>query len=156
MNTSFPGNLQYLRTKRLLTKKGLADQIGITAQAIKYYESGMRVPRKDVARRLADFFGVTEDQLFGLEPIEGREENDAKQSALAARLAMSGVYGASVRNTERLMESFKETPFTAAIAAESLGMTKNPVWLLMKKLISAGIIEKTPEHGYGWYRFRDM
>lgn len=53
-----------LRLERGLTQKQVAQAVGITQSAYAMIEGGRRYPRKSVAKRLADFFGVTVDELF--------------------------------------------------------------------------------------------
>lgn len=53
-----------LRLERGLTQKQVAQAVGITQSAYAMIEGGHRYPRKSVAKRLANFFGVTVDELF--------------------------------------------------------------------------------------------
>ena len=46
------------------TRKEVADATYITISALTNYECGCRIPRDDVKKRLADYFGVTVDELF--------------------------------------------------------------------------------------------
>ena len=48
-----------------LTQKEVADELGISLQAYKHYEAGRRVPRLEIALKIADVFGITVDQLVG-------------------------------------------------------------------------------------------
>lgn len=56
--------------KRLKTLRGsqsrdeVAAKIGISSSALGMYECGKRIPRDDVKKRLADYFGVTIQSLF--------------------------------------------------------------------------------------------
>ena len=42
----------------------VAADIGISSSALGMYECNKRIPRDDVKNRLADYFGVTIQQLF--------------------------------------------------------------------------------------------
>lgn len=53
-----------LRLERGLTQQQVAEAVGIRQSAYAMIEGGHRYPRKWVAKRLADFFGVTVDELF--------------------------------------------------------------------------------------------
>lgn len=61
-------NLKNLRKKRNLTQKDVADAIGITFQTYSYYETGRTKPTPETLCKLADFFGVTVDELLGRSP----------------------------------------------------------------------------------------
>lgn len=53
-----------LRVRRGLTQQQVAEAVGITQSAYAMIEGGRRHPRKTVEKRLANFFGVTVDELF--------------------------------------------------------------------------------------------
>lgn len=61
-------SLKILRKKRNLTQKDVADAIGITFQTYSYYETGRTNLTPETLCKLADFFGVTIDELLGRTP----------------------------------------------------------------------------------------
>ena len=54
-----------LRTSYGLTQSELAIKTGVSRGAIGNYEKGIRRPEYDALERLADFFNVSTDYLFG-------------------------------------------------------------------------------------------
>lgn len=46
------------------TKTGVAREIGISYSALCFYESGERFPSPENQKKLADYYGVTEESLF--------------------------------------------------------------------------------------------
>ena len=54
-----------LRLNNNKTKKDIADYLGLTEQAIAYYEKGKRTPKPETWQALADFFGVSVPYLQG-------------------------------------------------------------------------------------------
>lgn len=46
------------------TQAALAEELGITVSAWSMYERGERVPRDEIKRRIAAFFGKTVQELF--------------------------------------------------------------------------------------------
>lgn len=66
--------LKLLREKRGLTKKQLADAIGIKERAYLTYEYGQRDVSTELLQKLADFYGVTTDCLLGREPAPERDD----------------------------------------------------------------------------------
>jgi len=66
----FKDNLITLRKIRQLTQEDVADKIGVTRQSVAKWESGETMPDLEKCRRLAEFFGVTLDDLANYVPDE--------------------------------------------------------------------------------------
>ena len=64
---SFQENLKELRTKKGLSQKKLADEIGVAQSSINYWESGQRVPNIEACTRMAEFFHVDLRDLLDLD-----------------------------------------------------------------------------------------
>ena len=56
--------LREYRTEGKYRQKDLAKKIGVTRQAYGFYESGMAKPPLDKAKKLADIFGVSIEDIF--------------------------------------------------------------------------------------------
>lgn len=56
--------LYELRVQRKLSQRQVAEAVGITQSGYAMIERGWRHPRKETMKRLAEFFGVTVDELF--------------------------------------------------------------------------------------------
>jgi len=56
--------LKKAREKCNLTQEQVATKIGTTARAYQYYEAGERIPRADVAKRIAKALNSTVEELF--------------------------------------------------------------------------------------------
>ena len=54
----FGKNLKYYRLRSKLSKKELANRVGVSAMAITHYENGERKPEIDILRKLASELGV--------------------------------------------------------------------------------------------------
>lgn len=63
----FSQNLLELRKERGLKQQELADALGISLRAYRYYESGEREPQVSLLVRMADFFDLSLDELVGRE-----------------------------------------------------------------------------------------
>lgn len=63
----FYENLQKLRKSKNLKQQELADALGISLRAYRYYESGQREPQASLLVRMADFFDLSLDELVGRE-----------------------------------------------------------------------------------------
>lgn len=56
--------LREYRTEGNYRQKDLAKKIGVTRQAYGFYEAGMAKPPLDKAKKLADIFGVSIEDIF--------------------------------------------------------------------------------------------
>ena len=72
---SFSTTLQALRKEAGLTQEQLASQFGVSAQAVSKWENGS-FPEGDLIPRIADYFGVSIDYLYGR---KDREESIEQQ-----------------------------------------------------------------------------
>jgi transcriptional regulator with XRE-family HTH domain len=61
----FSVRLKGLREERDVRQQDLADQLGITVRAYRYYEQGKRYPDFQGLLALADYFQVPLDYLVG-------------------------------------------------------------------------------------------
>lgn len=66
MTSEFPRRLRYLREKKRISRRVLAELCGLSGSAVARYERGERKPGIDEAAVLADFFGVSLDYLCGI------------------------------------------------------------------------------------------
>ena len=65
----FAQNLLAIRKARKLTRQVVAGAVHISAKSYERYEKDERDPPLSVVCALADFFGVTLDQLVGRAPL---------------------------------------------------------------------------------------
>lgn len=63
--TALPERLRALREKRGMTQRELADAIGVSRQAIGFYESGEREPDLTTIQKLAHALGTSVSYLVG-------------------------------------------------------------------------------------------
>ena len=59
--------LKELRQERNFSQRDLAKQTGISQQALSLWEQNKRTPNMDDCIVLADFYGITLDELVGRE-----------------------------------------------------------------------------------------
>ena len=77
----FGQRITALRKERSMTQDQLAQELGITAQAISKWENGQSYPDILLLPKLAAVYGVRVDELLGCAP-EADEDDDAAQPAL--------------------------------------------------------------------------
>jgi putative transcriptional regulator len=58
------------RTERTVSRKDLAEAVGVNVQTIGYLERGDYSPSLELAMKIARFFGVPVEVLFSFEPFE--------------------------------------------------------------------------------------
>lgn len=61
----FPRRLQELRERRHMSRRTLSQLCGLSVNVISMYERGERTPSVKNLIQLADFFGVSVDDLLG-------------------------------------------------------------------------------------------
>jgi putative transcriptional regulator len=67
---AFHNRLKLLRTERSVSRKELAEAVGVHPQTIGYIERRQYNLSLDLAFRLAGYFGVSLDAVFSKEPFE--------------------------------------------------------------------------------------
>ena len=65
MQLNLGNNIRQYRRRDKRTQEQLAEVLGVTAQAVSRWESGGSYPDMDLIPSIANFFGVTIDELFG-------------------------------------------------------------------------------------------
>lgn len=83
----FGDRLERLRKSRNMTRVQLAEICGIAPSTILNYERGTRIPYADTAVKMAQTFGLTVEDLLGL------ENPDAEMEKAKAIDAMGRLYG---------------------------------------------------------------
>lgn len=69
MSVKIHNRIPLLRAERGISRKALADAIGVNYQTIGYLERGDYNPSLELALRLAEHFSVPVEQIFSLEPF---------------------------------------------------------------------------------------
>ena len=65
MQLDLGNNIRQLRRRDKKTQEALADALGVTSQAVSRWESGGSYPDMNLIPSIANFFGVSIDELFG-------------------------------------------------------------------------------------------
>lgn len=84
MSSVFSSQLQSLRKARGVTQEQLAQSLSVSAQAVSKWENGS-YPDGDLLPKIADYFGVTIDYLYGRE----RDEQSIEQQIVSMLNAVS-------------------------------------------------------------------
>lgn len=70
MSSPIYNRLPVLRAERGLSRKALADAVGVNFQTIGYLERGDYSPSLELALKLAEYFDLPVEMLFSLKPFE--------------------------------------------------------------------------------------
>ncbi len=73
--------IQHLRKSRGMSQEELAEEIGVSRQAVSKWESEQSMPDLEKVILLSDFFGVTTDYL-----LKGREPEPQQENKKETRL----------------------------------------------------------------------
>lgn len=69
MNIKFSQNLRILRECEKLKQIDLASKLGVTQRKVSYWETGKIEPSLEDLWKIADFFGVSVDEIIGRSSI---------------------------------------------------------------------------------------
>lgn len=67
MNLKLNEKIRDLRKTDSRTQENLADALGVTSQAVSRWEQGLSYPDMELIPAIANYFGITIDELFGYE-----------------------------------------------------------------------------------------
>lgn len=84
-----PEILLNLRTAKGVSQKEAADAIGITSSVLSNYEKGLKAPSLEFAYLLADYYGVTLDELCGRISTKERSTADVMRAYVVLRESLS-------------------------------------------------------------------
>lgn len=77
---NFAQNLRALRERKGVTQQQNANHLGVRRPTYTRYELGTNEPNFSTLCVIADYFGVTTDQLLGRAPLpEGKAEKEVKK-----------------------------------------------------------------------------
>jgi len=69
-----------LRTERQVSRKELAEHIGVNFQTVGYLEREEYNPSLDLAFRISEFFGLPIEMVFSVEPMKSLSETLNEQT----------------------------------------------------------------------------
>jgi len=81
MNIYIGENIKRLRQEKRLTQEALANIIGISFQAVSKWECGDAYPDITLLPVIANYFGVTIDELLGNDKIKAEESKARREEA---------------------------------------------------------------------------
>lgn len=73
MKNFFQSELKELRIRHSLTQKELGEDLQVSKDQIRFWESGRSQPNLEQLIRIAEHFDISLDELLGLEPIKKQQ-----------------------------------------------------------------------------------
>ena len=101
----FGRKLSGLRSEAGLSRRALGEQCGVAPSTISNYENGTRIPYADTAVKMARVFGLTVEELLGM---ENAELAMAREESLDV---MRGIHGK--KGADRMQAVFQEAAHLA-------------------------------------------
>jgi len=89
-------NIKNARTKRNMTQMNLADEMGVSYQAVSNWERGRGMPSIESLKAISKFFAVTLDDLLSSEELLVIAEDDHKQKEKHIRDMIYGLLDCSM------------------------------------------------------------
>ncbi len=86
MQLKLGDKIRELRKKEGRTQEALADALGVTSQAVSRWESNGTYPDMEIIPAIANFFGISIDELFGYE-----NDRDRKIDEIIAKIDAYGI-----------------------------------------------------------------
>lgn len=81
MQLNLGSKIRELRRRDGRTQEALAEALGVTGQAVSRWEAGICYPDMEIVPAIANYFGVTIDELFGYQ-----NDRDRKVAAILSRV----------------------------------------------------------------------
>ncbi len=77
--------LRQLRQEYKISCRQLGKDIGLSSSALSHYETGLSVPSIESALKIAEYFDVSLDYLFGRTEYRNQEEEQKRVKKAAAK-----------------------------------------------------------------------
>lgn len=147
MNVYIGENVRRLRGERGLTQEELADFLSVTFQAVSKWERGLAYPDIETIPVIANYFGVTIDELMGNSRIRA-EERIAAYLEEYERLTMLCTEESQREKNALAKTAYAEFPYDWRVIdmyrnslvcgrdAEDFGDTKPTIRFLCEKILS--------------------
>jgi len=112
LNNVLGMRIKRLRQEKKLSQLELAEFLNISNTTLSQYESGKRIPGDEIKIKIAQFFNVSIDYLFGCtdvrNPYPGKEPMSKDESEAYHFLDNSGLCKEDITKVEEYIELLKQ------------------------------------------------
>lgn len=112
-------NIRRLRRERDITQEGLADLLGISAQAVSGWENGRTCPDISQLAPLANIFEVSADVILGID-IDNKNQRIEELYKAAYETACTGDYVKAILMAEEALREFPDSHKLMAFYADEI------------------------------------
>ena len=119
MNLCIGKNIRKLRGEKGVTQEVAANHLGISFQAISKWERGEGYPDITMLPALANYFGVTVDELIGMEEIASAEKLEKFNKQWAVN-RQEGRHAENVTLMQEVLRIFPNEPILLVQLSASL------------------------------------
>lgn len=159
--TVFSAQLQSLRKENGTTQEQLAQHLGVSPQAVSKWENGS-YPDGDLLPKIADFFGVSIDYLYGrgkeevsleqriVDEIHALEINnpDFQKDCIDKMLNIIWAMQLATWHDNRYWYDIPDIDENSCVTASSLTSNEGFTFMRLNKDLRFYFLAKTPENGY--------
>lgn len=96
--------IKKLRLEKKISQQKLADEIGVTRQAISLFEKGERDPKLETWIKLADYFGVSVSYLQGISEYKSFSNEDIVENILKTNDNLVKILGGEKNVKQMLLD----------------------------------------------------
>ncbi len=124
----FNEKLQELRKQKGITQEELAQALYVSRTAVSKWESGRGFPNIESLKQIANFYGVTVDELISADRLLTIAKEDSKQKENRMRALVYGLLDISAA-VFLFLPLFGQKAGEAAEAVSLLALTQAPAYL---------------------------
>lgn len=121
-------NIKTLRKNYSLTQGQLGEIAGVTDKAVSTWENGVAVPRMSVAKKIADYFGISLSEILEESDVDEKYDVDPKALALAKTIEQNP-------ELQKALHALQKRP-EIATTVKKMGMLTNEELNIIDQLLS--------------------
>lgn len=126
----FPKKFKEARERRGMTRKELADKLGVAESSVLNWEHGNHAPRLAVVHRIAEFFRCSEEEFADFEPGEYIPKRFSLRDLAARGAIVPGVQ----LNPAEMVEAFRQAILREIMLSDNLdSSSKEAVYKIIAK-----------------------
>ncbi|MCL2212359.1 MAG: helix-turn-helix domain-containing protein [Oscillospiraceae bacterium] len=128
--------IKELRREQDVTQEKLADYLNVSHQAISRWENGTAYPDITIVPALANFFGVSADELLGVEVNEISKEEDNEYAEEWFKLANAGKSEELIELCRSILGKYPKNYYWMTMLAGALSRQRPKDEVTRKEIIS--------------------
>lgn len=161
MNISIGENIKKLRARKGVTQERLAESLGVTPQAISRWESESGYPAIEYLPDLAGFFGISVDELLGINLSEREARREEIYTAINENYDEGGYTPAAIAQFREYHAEFPSDmkitlSLAKALCSEMLVENPNKALLREAEKILRGLIRQADDYDFRFACIKEL